>query len=570
MKLFCNLPEIAGNKEIISQKCEQGKWRSMEYRTKLGQGQLLAAAEDVYPEPVILNLNLKGWFKLYISLFDMDSTNYVFVKLSGDEEYTPVRQNRNGNPKNWIYSEYMEEIYWKCADMTNQQVILAKPEANFLSVSGLAWIRCEEMTEEEIENYKGSLNKENKCVQMHMDVDSFIEDRTQDKKEHFAKLHMLKDTNVDFCSLEYASTYDHESDGDCWMPMRSSFKCVTGKYTYDEMFKKYLDYAHRNGIRLYATERMSMAILNAHFENSLFSNNRFIIKNKQYYCKNRDGSAVNACSYAFEGVGDYVIDHMIRMVKMGFEGVSMIFHRGMHIGFEQPVIDRFAKLYPGVNPCLLPITDQRLHGVWCEFMTDFMRRVRRSLDIVSQEHIGINVITDYGLETSKNLGLDVECWAREGLIDSASQGDMETFEDLTDCMDDSNPEVIDLEKYKKRLEDSPVIKRNFCTNVKKVCQHMPEYLKLEELYGIKVYHVLPWVHTILPEKYGNVVEEMQSCGAKRFLAWNTNHMTWNLPEFHIVTRIGNKPDVTMTLRKFYRVLSLDNTDISQFYPNWRG
>ena len=44
MKVFCNLSEIAENQELISPRCEQGKWRAIEYSTKLGQGMLLAAA----------------------------------------------------------------------------------------------------------------------------------------------------------------------------------------------------------------------------------------------------------------------------------------------------------------------------------------------------------------------------------------------------------------------------------------------------------------------------------------------------------------------------------------------
>lgn len=569
MKLFCDLMEIAVNKENISMKCEKGKWCGIEYKTKLGNGYLLAAAQEIYPEPVKFNLNLEGWYKIYVCLFNMRSENYSYIKLSDDEQYTPIRQSRKGNPESWCPTEYMEEIYWKCADLTNQQVILAKPEANILSVSGIAWIRCEEMSEGEIELYKASLNKDNKCIQMHIDVDSFGEDRSQDKIEHWAKLNMLKNSNVDFCSLEYSLTYDYETDSDFIPLRRDAMQFTTGKYSYADIWRKYLEVAHKNGIKLYATHRMSMANFYVPSTSPQLHNN-FITKNKQYYCKNRDGSTVNVCSYAFEAVWDYVIKNMIRMIEQGFDGISMIFHRGVHIAFEQPVIERFAELYPNVDPYLLPVTDERLHGVWCEFMTGFMRCVRERINDISERHIHINVITDYGLKTSKNFGLDVETWAKEGLIDSASQADMETFEDLTDCMSDSDETLIDMGKYRKKLEDFPVIRRNFGTNLEKVCQHMQEYLRLEELYGIKVYHVLPWVHTVEPEEYNGMVERMQLCGAKRFLAWNTNHMTWNLPEFHIVTQIGNKPGVNVSLRKFYRVLSLDNSDISQFNPNWRG
>lgn len=161
-------------------------------------------------------------------------------------------------------------------------------------------------------------------------------------------------------------------------------------------------------------------------------------------------------------------------------------------------------------------------------------------------------------------------FVREGLIDSASQADMEIYEDLTDCMDDKAPNIIDLEKYKQQFAKRQVICRHYGTDVDKVCAHIPEFKALEEKYGIKVYHVLPWVHTVAPEEYMDAVEQMKRCGAERFLAWNTNHMMPNRPEFLLASCIGNDLGVDTQLRSFYRVLSLDGVDISQFVPNWRG
>ena len=541
----------------------------MEYRTKLGQGQLLVAAEDIYPEPVSLRLNLKGWYKIYISLFDMRSENYCFVKLSNDEEFTPVRKSRKGSPKTWCPTEYIEEVFWKCADLTDQKLILAKPVNNFLTCSGLAQIRCEEMSEEEIRKYIQRQHKENKCMQMHIDVDSFFEDRSQEKTEHFAILNMLKNTNVDFCSLEYMATYDQEIE-DKFIPLlHADMSMTTGKYTYEEIFKAYLEMAHKNGVKLYATERMSIANFYAPYSRTEFRN-LFVEKNQQYYCKNRDGSTLKICSLAYEEVQDYVIKNMLKMIKMGYDGITMIYHRGICIAFEEPVIARFIQKYPGVDPHQLPFSDERLHGIWCEFMTEFMGRVRKALNDAVDRHIDINVITDYGLESAKNVGLDVQAWAREGLVDCVSQADLEIYEDLTGCMSDSNSNLIDLEKYKKKLEDVPIIRRNYGARIEKITKHMQEYLKLEEMYGVKVYHILPWVFTAELEQYKELVEKMQRCGAKRFLVYNTNHMVWNLPEFQLVTEIGNQSGVDVTPRKFYRVLSLEGSDISQYNPNWRG
>ena len=567
MKFFGDLYKIAVNKELISEKCEDGKWLAMDYENKLGKGKLLAASELIYPESITLNLELKGWHKIYVGLFNMRSENYIYAKLSGDEDYSIIRHTGMGCPKRWCATEYMEEVYWKCADLTDMQFILAKPQLYFNTISGLAWIRCEEMTEEEIAKYKASLEKPNKCVQMHYDIDALFVDQSEDKTEYFAELKQLKNTNTDFLSLEYGFFYDLMEDGKYFPMFQSDIRASFGKYKdADSVLNAALKISHENGIKLYATERMSTANFNAPYLTPTFKK-KFVTENKQFYCKTRDGKALTACSYAYEEMWDYVIANMIKMAEIGFDGISMIFHRGIHIGYEQPVIDRFHELYPDVDPCRLPITDKRLNGVWCEFITNFLRRLREKLDSSFDRHIELNAITAYSIEMARRVGLDLETWAKEGLLDSISQGDMEVFEELDGCLSDDG--LIDLEKYSKALEDRPVVRRS-SGHIEKSCEYIHEFVKLEETYGIKVYNILPWVESLPIDIYKEWVDKMQGLGAKRFLAYNTNHIACVLPEFHVVSHLGNDFGADVTLQKYYRTLSFDNSDISQYNANWRG
>lgn len=567
MKFFGDLYKIANNKEIISEKCEDGKWLAMDYENKLGKGKLLATSELIYPEPITLSLNLKGWHKIYIGLFNMRSENHIYAKLSGDEEYSIIRHTGLGCPKRWCATEYMEEVYWKCADLTDMQFVLAKPQLYFKSIAGLAWIRCEEMTEEEVERYKASLEMPNKCVQMHYDCDALFEDESEDRTKFFVELNRLKNTNADFVSFEYSILYDSEKD-DSYFPMfKTDQNIYSGKYkNTDELLKKALEWSKQNGIKLYATERMSMSNFYAPYFAPNFKK-RFFTDNTGYYCKTRDGKTVNACSYAYEEVWDYVIANMVRMAEMGFDGISMIFHRGIHIGYEQPVIDRFHELYPDVDPRRLPITDKRLNGVWCEFITNFMRRLRERMNATFDRHIELNAITAYSIEMARRVGLDLETWAKEGLVDSISQGDMEVFEELDGCLGDDG--LIDLDKYSKVLVDRPIVRRS-SGHIEKTCLYIKEFAELEEKYGVKVFNILPWVEMYDIETYKSWVAKMEELGAKRFLAYNTNHILCTLPEFHVVSHLGNDMGADVTLQKYYRTLSFDNSDISQYNPNWRG
>ena len=111
--------------------------------------------------------------------------------------------------------------------------------------------------------------------------------------------------------------------------------------------------------------------------------------------------------------------------------------------------------------------------------------------------------------------------------------------------------------------------RRFGCNVDKICDNIPAYAKLRELYGTAVYHTLPWVGRKTPEEYPEIIERMEKAGAEKFLSWNTNHLLRDLPEWHTVSRVGNEP-LPVTLREYHRVLSLDGNYIAEFQANWRG
>ena len=404
---------------------------------------------------------------------------------------------------------------------------------------------------------------------MHIDCDLHAEDSANCEDDYLIKLEKLKNTNTEFCTLEYSFDYDGYEYNDEMTFHRMDKRWSKGDYNFskvkDSVYDKYVKYAHEIGIELFAGDRMSVTSFSSPYSRA-FWKKKFVDNNPQYYCVNRDGSKTKICSYAYSQVQDYVLNNMKNVVKHGFDGVSLIFHRGMLLGFEQPVIDRFKAKYPDLNPFVLPMSDSRLNGIWCDIMTEFMIRVRKELG----ENIKINVITDYGLESPKNIGLDIVKWAKEGLVDIVTQAEMEVFEDLTDCMSQDNPNIIDLEKYNKRLLDYPIIRRNLGTNLKKILENIDEFLSLERDYGVKVYHVLPWHNSMTTDKYNEYVEELKKHGAKRFLAWNAYSSMWNLPEWYNITHINNKIEESIVQRRFIRMLENDNVNVSHFYNNWRG
>lgn len=565
--IFSNLPEITKEQDAISPEYTYGKWRAAEYQAGEVSGYMLVAPETELPEPVTLNLNLAGIYRIYLCFPKLRSQNYFYAKLSDDLCFTGIKAT-DKRPIVWCEDSYFEEVYWKTADLTGQSVILGKPEPHFDSVAGLAWIRCIPASESELVN-----TITNKCLQTHIDEDALTEDTFYSDDDYLIRMYPMKNTNTEIISFEFSFDYDKCPDIDAPRLHRHDIRWDRGQYAFDAkketVYRKAVDFAHANGMELFATNRMEVANFFMPYTR-LSWDFQFVKDHPEFYCRNRNGSIVKACSFAYEEVQDYVIANFVNMIQYGFDGISLIYHRGTFLGFEQPVIDRFKEQYPHLVPCTLPFADERLHGVWCSFMNQFMEKLRRAMDANSDRHIKINVITDYGLETSKHIGLDVAHWAKNGWIDIASQADMEILEDLDGCMRDDAPELIDLEKYNRILKERPIVTRNFSTDVEKVCKHIPEYRNLNTLYGTEVYHVLPWVGTILPEEYDDAIAKMTVAGAEKFLSWNANHVVRDLHEWYVISRIGNTRDDSFTKRNFYRVLSLDGYDVSQFNPNWRG
>ena len=567
MAIFMNLSDIAVNKNAISEKNEAGKWLCVPYETKLGKGNLLTVSQSVMPEDIVFNIDLIGWHRIYLCMTGFLNDTYTYVKLTDDRCFAETRFSPRVSPCKWMPYEYMQEFYWKSADLTNQQLILRKPDmsnmanSDHIVNSNLVWIRCEKMDDSEIKAYNFEPVR---CIQGHIDCDFLGQDIFENVKSSPMKVEVLKNSNMEFFSLEMGLERDRIKY-DSYIAFNRGYadRWQGENFDVEAVYREYLETAHSHGMKMYAGFRMCPANYSQLIIPKYY-NKHFFKEHPELYVKNRDGSTLNVCSYAFEKTREYMIDLILKDTEIGVDGVSLYFVRGgMFMGFEAPVLERFNELYPGVNPVVLPITDERLHGVWCEFMTGFMRELRTRLG----KSIKINVVTDYGLTSSKHLGLDVVAWAKEGLIDSASQGDMETFEDLSDCLADDG--TVDLEKYKEKTKDTEIIRRNYGIDVDKICSHIAEYTALEK-YGVDAYITLPWVSNCDVEKCNGYIEKMKKHGAKKFHAWNTNYMLWNLPGYNTMRFINNDQYRVDDLITHYRTLSIDGQDISGANPNWRG
>ena len=568
--LFSDLAQIVKNKENIKNELTPDRWQAMDYEVGDFSGKALVAGEETFPKNLILEPNLKGWHRIYVSMIRPDFANKLYIKLTSEETFTSIYPPTENPPTKWASYEYAQEFFWKCADMTNEEIEIRKPVLYNSNGTLLAWLRFEEMTAEEVVAYKNSLNDPKfKNAHFHFDGNEHTLEELNSETDCLIRLSNVKNSDAEICSMEVTSDYDIKGPENLTMYSKTKRAFSEDEIKYGKnkavYYKKKIDFLHQNNVEALAAFRMSIANFGVDAVGRIRTN--FAENHPEFFCKTRDGRSVQICSYAYPEVWDYTISALKEALKYGFDGVSLILHRGIMINFEAPVIDRFKEKYPDIDPCLLPIKDARLNGIWCEFMTEFMKKLRKELDEYANRHVKINIITDFNPETAKHLGIDIETWAKNGLIDCICQDTMELYEDIDNCMDG---EFIDMEKYVEKRKRTETVRRFHGHDLNKLIDGAKAYMDIAEKYNVKFYGgIFSWpsnTQTILENQ-----KKLKAIGVENFSVYNFIHLSVHKPYLHALANIcHDEIEEKYCEVKNFRVQKLNGWDISTYNPNWRG
>ena len=561
--LLTNLNEYVVESTSLTVSAEYNKWLVLPYETGAFKGKMLAAMDNFHPKKVEFALNVKGWHKIYLGVVAFGKQSALGVQIGAGGKTIIEPKTRIAR---WQNHEWIEENFFRAVDLTDKTLTVFKPEneGKYLT-SGLAYIRLVPMEKEEIDSYT---KKEGGCVAFHFDTDFTHETDYEKPEEYTGRLEMLENTNGG--ELFYETSFD-----DC-PTLKPQTHISYSKYndTICARYAKYLENgkrnrtviiekAHKLGYKIYATNRMEMGDFN--FPCSVYTYNNGIAEEyPEYKCQTRDGRVINALSFAYPKVRELAIKRLMDMLADGFDGLGLIFHRGIHVAFEQPVIDRVQELY-GVDARKLPFADERLHSVLSEFMTLFMRELNEKVHTMYGNTKKIYVIVYYDAISSKNFGLDTETWAKENLVDGVCQGLMTHFENLENCLGSDG--LIDLDKFKTENAKRAVLGRIFGSNKDMILNGAKMFKEICEQYGKDFYGTLLWEGDT-PDATRGIANELSDLGVKKFISWNSNHKAKDLYLFNIEKAIARSGEVEQP--RYIRVLSIADGDISSFSQNWRG
>lgn len=544
------------------------QWELMPYETTDGyQGSMLVSLKGGTPPPVTVSPELSGWYAIFVCIG-------AYANWGAVNSHINLRLTRDGAPSNFSPAcggqDMLEESFWKCADMTGQSVTISKFGGEPLEDAILAWLRFVPLTEEEAARYQyETTRKDTKVIYATHDMHGMVGHYCpEDPKDWCCILENYRDSDVRCVSLENIfifngeiqpgqdpSTYPFFRAGDRLIQQRLS------RYYTDELMATLFDYGHKMGLEMYYSLRMGFWGIEFPFDQFYFDV-KFVKEHPQLRCRNRDGEMIHRMSYVYPEVQDYMLDQFSHMAESDCDGVEMLLNRGApFVLFEPPFVEAFRKKY-GVDPCLLPLEDPRVQSMHCEIMTGFVRRLRERLDRERAERgqKRIKIIARGLLNLSDNLvqGIDLEEWAREGLIDAVISYPVQLRENLTgDVWQEEHPDLLDLEKYHRLAatavppltesfgdfrfagtEPSAFTKRFYVP----VEERVRQFQALEEQYGVEVYHdIMP--RQLTPQEYKQRALELYCAGARRISLWDTYSRVPVRSRWYYAARLGHAQEL---------------------------
>ncbi len=574
--IYKDLSKITAS-ELAGKKGSRKLWQKLPYETAEFKGVGLLAGENSYPEALVLKLNVKGWHKIYLGMTQIGSSNMISVALSKEKRITPLVTSHldfwDGN-FSWARYDWCEEIYYTSADLTEQDLIIDKaklyPLANTVA---LLYVKLVAMSQEEIAEYQNPINSHR--IAHHFDLDYICWNNYKKVDDYLGVIKRLHGGNGDVLIHEATvnSRKPHVLDYSSYHEKIKHSEALFCKKK-AEIYEKLAEEAHSMGMKIvtgYRIEAISSFVQPFVDGNMCYG---CCEPKKEYRLETREGRFNAANSYAYPEIRTEIKNVLLEGFPASWDGICLYLHRGILVGFEQPVRDRVFEKY-GVDAKRLPYGDARLTDVLCEVMTSFIKEMKKGLQDLAKangkEKYLLQVVSLYDIQNCKEFGYDIEAWAKEGLIDGVYQGLMGYREALGGCIAEDG--LIDLEAYSKAQKARHVFIRKYDDAIPSILQGIPDWLALAEKYNVDFYAALPWEHGDY-NKIMTTAKALYEAGADKFFSWDSGQSI-RVAALQARKDAGDKEKTlaykeSQGYRKVTRVLSLGDCDISTFNVNWMG
>jgi len=377
------------------------EWSLIDYETEKFNGKLLHAAKNSPAPAVTLDLNVSGWYSVYVWLMGGDSPvtryywDYACVFSESDGPALKLTDDVRFSRKFRTLSHDLmrqpgpEACFWKYADLTNQKLTI-KHQGHTIYIAA---IELTPLSPAEVE-----------AIQ-------------KDRSDQSNKRLILKGDDYGLPAHETFMEHARNQDLFAWitgMDDENDFLESGGSDTLRDMSGKIREL----GAEHYVLDRPSLWSDHLHWNDQRA---RDFEHHPEWHCKDRDGTDTCQCSYAHPEVIEYMLNRARAVAEHGIDGFGYMFNRDPGLVLFEPVAMEGFEEKHGVDPCTLSDRDERLLDWRAEIITNYLRQVRKMLDEVASEkgfdRIKMVHITLADESANRYASYDVPTWIKEGLVD---------------------------------------------------------------------------------------------------------------------------------------------------------
>jgi len=411
--------------EALSQRPQAEHWRVINYACEGLEGKLLYSGPETNPPDVTLHLGLQGWHRVTVGLWGGTFMHLaVRLKLSGDQCFRELVRERPSN-------ETIEEVFFTCADLTGQDLILGSPLPGSGVSTTLAYVRCEPLSAQQINEIEADRQRTDcRRIIAYNDGDGALFFR--DSEEEIWELiepYRHSDVESIFWGLLGETTSFPAKHGRMYGEGLDDFP-TRGRRLQAQNVRALnakginpivtaMEYAHAIGLQFHIYQRMGADTVHPPYDGT-FCANDFYQAHPEWSCVSREGIPIPRLSYAYPQVRRHKIDLLAEVAAYGADGVNLCFLRGpVFVAYEAPLVDGFRQEF-GQDPRELDEWDERWLRYRCRAMTEFVRELRQELDAIGRKlgkRLAISAGTFPTAQGNLYYGLDPETWIAEGLVD---------------------------------------------------------------------------------------------------------------------------------------------------------
>ena len=408
--------------EYLSAK-DPNLWRAIPYETGEFAGVMVACGEGAHPLPITIRLGVQGLHRIWLGVYSFGNSTPLRVRLSKDlccQTIQPPPEMQGIG----IESVFLPEIFWKEADLTDQDLIAEPAYESNKYPAALACIRLEPIKEIQPRTKKQVKHPLTITNDGHGIFGRLPHSRPEDLLEEFENIpeescmQMLLwgVGNGDVCNYPTKIGNHYPSE-----LAESRLANYDRRTWYDNIAlwqKKGWDSLEL--IRAYTKKRkwelhvyIRVEAFDSPFPLDRDIHSEFFHRHPDYHCRDRNGQRVRRLSYAYPEVRQHMLDLMIEMASYEPDGICLAFIRGVPLVlYEAPMVEGFRKRF-GVDPRQLSETDPRWIAYQAEVITRFLREVRARLKPGQR----LSAIVPGNELDCRKWGLDVESWIADHIVD---------------------------------------------------------------------------------------------------------------------------------------------------------